>query len=46
MNPALHAEGDCQHEDRIVRGHVKGPGDKPLRVSGTVNLWDHQPEGQ
>ncbi|MEU0002179.1 hypothetical protein ABZ069_35265 [Streptomyces microflavus] len=46
MNPALHAEGDSQHEDRLIPGYVKGPKDKPLRVSDTVNLWDHQPEGQ
>lgn len=46
MNPARHAEGDCRHEDRLIPGYVKGPKDKPLRVSDTVNLWDHQPEGQ
>ncbi|WP_327391146.1 hypothetical protein OG728_37675 [Streptomyces microflavus] len=46
MNPARHAEGDCRHEDRLIPGYVKGPKDKPLRVSDTVNLWDHQHEGQ
>ncbi|GAB7035974.1 hypothetical protein AB0G35_23875 [Streptomyces sp. NPDC021749] len=44
MNPGAHAEGGCQHEDRIVRGHVKGPADKPLRARSTVHLWDRQPD--
>ncbi|GAA3015372.1 hypothetical protein [Streptomyces fulvorobeus] len=46
MNPARHAEGDCRHEDRLIPGYVKGPEDKPLKVSDTVHLWDHQPEQQ
>ncbi|WTX01164.1 hypothetical protein OG216_47985 (plasmid) [Streptomycetaceae bacterium NBC_01309] len=44
LNTHGHASGDCEHEDRIVPGHIKGPTDKPLRVGETVNLWDHQPE--
>jgi hypothetical protein len=43
LNPRGHAAGDCQHEDQIVKGHIKGPADKPLRTGSTVNLWDHQP---
>jgi hypothetical protein len=44
MAPHQHAAGDCQHEDRIIPGHVKGPPDKPLRVGETVHLWDSQPD--
>ncbi|MCX4524045.1 hypothetical protein OHA69_41375 [Streptomyces anulatus] len=46
MNPARHAEGDCRHEDRLIPGYVKGPEDKPLRISDTVHLWDRQPDQQ
>ncbi|WP_187767613.1 hypothetical protein [Streptomyces cacaoi] len=46
MNPARHAEGDCQHEERLIPGYVKGPEDKPLRVRETVHLWDRQPDEQ
>ncbi|MEU2357741.1 hypothetical protein ABZ599_33015 [Streptomyces misionensis] len=44
LNPGGHATGDCQHEDRIVSGHVKGPPGAPLRTGTTVHLWDHQPK--
>lgn len=44
LNPRAHEAGDCEHEDRIVPGHIKGPADMPLRIGETVNLWDHQPE--
>ncbi|MEV7561547.1 hypothetical protein [Streptomyces sp. NPDC089795] len=44
LNPAGHAAGDCQHEDRIVPGHIKGPARAPLRTGTTVHLWDHQPQ--
>lgn len=43
LNPGGHATGDCQHEDRIVSGHVKGPPGAPLRTGTTVHLWDQQP---
>lgn len=43
LNPRAHADGGCEHEDTLVPGHIKGPGDKPLRLGETVNLWDHQP---
>ncbi|MFD4483239.1 hypothetical protein ACFWPU_45030 [Streptomyces sp. NPDC058471] len=43
LNPGGHASGDCQHEDRIVPGHIKGPKDAPLRTGSTVHLWDRQP---
>ncbi|MET9399299.1 hypothetical protein [Kitasatospora sp. NPDC002965] len=43
LSPRTHEAGDCEHEDRIVPGHIKGPADKPLRLSDTVNLWNHQP---
>lgn len=44
LNPTGHANGDCQHEDRIVPGHIKGPEGMPLRTGSTVHLWDRQPE--
>jgi len=44
MNPQLHADGGCTHEDRIIPAVVKGPADKPLRLRETVNLWDSQPQ--
>lgn len=44
MNPRRHAEGECEHEERIIPPHIKGPEGKPLRVRETVNLWDHQPQ--
>lgn len=43
LNPRAHADAGCEHEDRIVPAHIKGPAGKPLRVGETVNLWDHQP---
>ncbi|MFD9078148.1 hypothetical protein [Streptomyces erythrochromogenes] len=44
LNPGGHADGDCQHEDRIVPGHIKGPQGAPLRTGATVHLWDRQPQ--
>ena len=44
LNPRAHADGGCEHEDRIVAAHYRGPADMPLRVPQTVRLWDHQPE--
>lgn len=44
LNPRAHADNACEHEDRIVPAHIKGPADKPLKVDETVHLWDHQPE--
>ncbi|MFG3072164.1 hypothetical protein [[Kitasatospora] papulosa] len=43
LNPAAHAEDGCEHEDRLVRGHIKGPEGAPLRTGDTVHLWDSQP---
>lgn len=43
LNPRGHETGACEHEDRIVPAHIKGPADKPLRIAETVNLWDSQP---
>ncbi|MGW0917293.1 hypothetical protein ACWD1Z_37250 [Streptomyces sp. NPDC002784] len=44
LNPRAHADGACEHEDRVVPAHIKGPVDKPLKVGETVNLWAQQPE--
>lgn len=44
LNPGAHSDGRCEHEDRIVPGHIKGPAGKPLRTGETVHLWDRQPE--
>lgn len=44
MNPALHQDNGCTHEERIITGYVKGPAGAPLRAGKTVNLWDRQPE--
>ncbi|MEW2568362.1 hypothetical protein [Streptomyces sp. NPDC047070] len=46
LNTRAHADGGCQHEDRIVPGHLKGPEDAPLRVRDRVSLWDHQPAAE
>ncbi|WP_031002049.1 hypothetical protein [Streptomyces sp. NRRL F-5727] len=45
LNPRAHGDSGCEHEDRIVPAHIKGPSDRPLKVGQTVNLWDHQPQG-
>ncbi|MGW2586258.1 hypothetical protein ACWCYZ_33960 [Streptomyces virginiae] len=42
LNPGAHGAG-CEHEDRIVPGHIKGPQGAPLRTGDTVHLWDQQP---
>ncbi|BCK59410.1 hypothetical protein [Nocardia wallacei] len=44
LNPRAHSDNGCEHEDRIVPPHIKGPADKPLKLGETVHLWDHQPE--
>ncbi|MFF0052582.1 hypothetical protein [Streptomyces sp. NPDC005498] len=46
MNPRAHGAGECEHEDRIVPGHIKGPEGKPLRTGSTVHLWDSQPAAE
>ncbi len=32
LNPRAHSTNGCEHEDRIVPPHIKGPADKPLRI--------------
>ncbi|MBF6333467.1 hypothetical protein [Nocardia transvalensis] len=44
LNPRAHSDNGCEHEDRIVPPHIKGPADKPLKLGETVHLWDHQPD--
>ncbi|WP_063043739.1 hypothetical protein [Nocardia pseudovaccinii] len=44
LNPRAHSDDGCEHEERIVPPHIKGPADKPLKIGETVHLWDHQPE--
>lgn len=46
MNPRAHADSGCHHEERIIPAHIRGPADKPLRVSETVHLWDRQPAAE
>ncbi|QFZ16942.1 hypothetical protein [Saccharothrix syringae] len=43
LNPGIHAEGGCEHEERIVPAHIKGPADKPLKVTTRVHVWDTTP---
>ncbi|MFE2751128.1 hypothetical protein ACFXGA_03885 [Actinosynnema sp. NPDC059335] len=43
LNSRLHAEGGCEHEERIVPAHIKGPADKPLKINTRVNIWDAMP---
>ncbi|WP_158852364.1 hypothetical protein [Saccharothrix deserti] len=43
LNSRLHADGGCEHEERIVPAHIKGPADKPLKVNTRVNVWDSPP---
>lgn len=45
LNPHAHADGGCEHEERVVPGHIKGPADKPLKVSTRVHVWDIPPPG-
>lgn len=42
LNPRAHSDNGCEHEERIVPAHIKGPADKPLKLGETVHLWDHQ----
>lgn len=44
LNPRGHADGECEHEERIIPPHIKGPADKSLRVSDTVHLWESMPD--
>lgn len=44
LNPRKHKDGECDHDDRIIPLHVKGPKDKPFRVPNTVRLWDTPPD--
>ncbi|MBF6574138.1 hypothetical protein [Nocardia farcinica] len=44
LNPRAHSDHSCEHEERIVPAHIKGPADKPLKLGETVHLWDHQPD--
>lgn len=43
LNTHAHAEGGCEHEERIVPGHIKGPADQPLKVGPRVHIWDTPP---
>ncbi|WNV90255.1 hypothetical protein [Umezawaea sp. Da 62-37] len=43
LNPRAHAEGGCEHEERVVPAHIKGPADKPLVTSDRVHIWDTPP---
>lgn len=38
LNTHRHADGECEHEERIVSSHVRGPSDKPLRLSNRVRM--------
>jgi hypothetical protein len=44
LNPRQHKDSGCQHEDRIIPFHIKGPADKPFRAPSTVRLWDSFPD--
>jgi hypothetical protein len=43
LNSHAHAAGGCEHEERIVPAHTKGPADKPLITSNRVHIWDTPP---
>lgn len=43
LNPGAHSEGGCEHEERIVPAHIKGPADKPLVATDRVHIWDTPP---
>jgi hypothetical protein len=43
LNPRGHADGLCEHEERLVPAHIKGPADKPLITTDRVHLWDTPP---
>lgn len=46
LNPRAHAEGGCEHEERVVPAHIKGPADKPLVTTDRVHIWDTAPPPQ
>ncbi|MGM1059408.1 hypothetical protein [Saccharothrix sp. Mg75] len=43
LNPHLHVTGDCEHQETVVPGHIKGPADKPLVITDRVHLVDAPP---
>ncbi|MEV0675839.1 hypothetical protein AB0I60_04870 [Actinosynnema sp. NPDC050436] len=43
LNPRAHADGGCEHEERVVPAHIKGPADKPLVTTDRVHIWDTPP---
>ncbi|MFD7656988.1 hypothetical protein ACFV4N_23700 [Actinosynnema sp. NPDC059797] len=46
LNPHLHATGDCEHQETVVPGHIKGPADKPLVITDRVQLVDAPPPAE
>lgn len=42
-NPRKHADGGCEHYDKVIPAMIRGPKDAPLRLPKTVKLWDSQP---
>lgn len=46
LNPRTHADGGCEHEERVVPAHIKGPPDKPLVTTDRVHIWDTPPPPQ
>ncbi|GAB3006187.1 DUF262 domain-containing protein [Saccharothrix stipae] len=46
LNSRLHADGGCEHEERIVPAHIKGPADKPLKAGTRVHIWDTPPPSE
>jgi hypothetical protein len=43
LNPRAHADGACEHEERIVSSHIRGPEDKPIKINPRVHVWDTPP---
>ena len=46
LNPYAHADGGCEHEERVVPAHIRGPADKPLVVTKRVHVWDTPPPSE
>ncbi|GAB3006800.1 hypothetical protein GCM10027184_75330 [Saccharothrix stipae] len=41
--PGAHADGGCEHKERVVPAHIKGSADKPLVTMDRVHIRDTPP---
>lgn len=43
LNTHQHADGGCEHEDRLIGWHINGTKGMPLKLKDRVYWWDEQP---